>query len=126
MSSNFQRPNQSDRARGQVWDILTNFSYSPSSLESWCRLAAQITIAGLAITTFKALDGDVCGQGWSVWLPQTWGIPSGCFVRSLVKNVPDSFLDRPAQSPRDENVLEPIRMGQPEQPATRTNDRRGG
>lgn len=77
--------------RGSISDELFNFQYNPASPESWIRFACQVTIAGAVVILIKSLDGDVCGQPWSFWQPQTWGIPSGCFVRGLVKGVPNDF-----------------------------------
>ena len=95
------------RNSSNIWSILFDFSYNPASLESWVKLMAQVTVVGAAIVGVKALDGDVCGQGWSVMLPQTWAQPAGCFVRSLVKNVPNSFLEVTPATPSSDQVIEP-------------------
>lgn len=85
--------------RGNIFDELTNFSYSPTSPESWVRLVAQVSVAGSVIVLLKALDGNVCGTAWNFWVPQTWGNPIGCFIRSLVQNVPDDFVSTPTATP---------------------------
>lgn len=93
-----------------VWDVLTDFNYNPASFESWLKLMCQVTVLGGAIVLVKALDGRTCGNGWNWWLPQTWGNPAGCFVRSLVRNVPDNFLDdRNRELPPEEpaNLIQP-------------------
>ncbi len=77
--------------RQSIWTTLTDFSYNPSHPASWVKLGCQVCVAGMLIALLKALDGEVCGRGWRWDIPQTWSNPVGCFVRSLVRNVPDSF-----------------------------------
>ena len=81
-----------------IWEALTDFSYNPASAGSWVKLGCQVGVVAAAIVLIKATDGVTCGKGWSSWLPQTWPNPVGCFVRGLVKNVPDNFLDESATS----------------------------
>ncbi len=111
MSQNNQGNNQNYQSKRShsIWESLTNFSYNPASPESWVRLAAQVAIGGMFLMLFKALDGTTCGRGWNLWVPQTWSTPAGCFTRSLVKNVPDNFLDgttAPSDDPSND-VLQP-------------------
>lgn len=93
---------------GSIWDVLTDFNYSPSSVESWVKFGCQVLVVGMVITTLKALDGEVCGQPWNLAFPQTWGNPAGCFVRSLVRNVPNSTFSPDAQpQPASSDVVAP-------------------
>lgn len=117
--NNQQNNNQNSRSKNaDIWDLMTNFHYNPASPESWFRLGAQVAVGGMMIMLLKSFDGSTCGRGWNIWLPQTWTIPAGCFGRSLVKNVPDNFLDgetapssgEPAPTP---DVLQPPAQFQP-------------
>ncbi|HEY9660617.1 MAG TPA: hypothetical protein V6C65_19345 [Allocoleopsis sp.] len=101
-----------------IWWSLTNFTYDPSSPESWVRLGCQVCFGGMAIIFLKALDGNVCGQPWTVALPQTWGNPVGCFIRSLVQNVPDNFLGTAGQQQQPDQVIQPPIQQQQIQPQT--------
>ncbi|HEY9660653.1 MAG TPA: hypothetical protein V6C65_19530, partial [Allocoleopsis sp.] len=40
-------------------------------------------------------------------LPQTWGNPVGCFIRSLVQNVPDNFLGTSIQQQQPQQLVQP-------------------
>lgn len=91
MSYSRDRGEGSKGKRGRITDELFNFQYNPADIESWLRLGFQVVVVVSAVTLIKSLDGDVCGQNWSPWWPQTWGIPSGCFVRGLIKGVPNDF-----------------------------------
>ena len=88
-----RRVRDSEGKRGNIMDELFNFSYSPTSAESWFRMACQVTIAGCILIGIKALDGEACGIGFNVWQPYTWASNGGCFVRSLVRNVPTGFIE---------------------------------
>lgn len=107
--ANDRVPSANNRGGSSIWAVLTDFSYNPSSAESWVRLGCQVCVAGMAIIFLKSLDGDVCGQPWTVALPQTWGNPVGCFIRSLVQNVPDNFLGTAGQQP-DQVIQPPIQQ----------------
>lgn len=77
--------------RGNILDELLNFNYNPANIESWIRVGCQVTAVGMAIVLVKGLDGDVCGSRPNLWTPSSWMSPIGCFVRGLVKNVPNDF-----------------------------------
>lgn len=108
--ANDRYPTANNRSSSSIWALLTDFSYNPSSPESWVRLGCQVCVGGMAIIFLKALDGNVCGQPWTVALPQTWGNPVGCFIRSLVQNVPDNFLGTAGQQEPDQIVQPPIQQ----------------
>lgn len=96
---------------GSIWEVLTDFNYSPSSLESWVKFGCQVLVVGMVITTLKALDGEVCGQPWNLTFPQTWGNPAGCFVRSLVRNVPNATFSPGAAPQSSSDVVAPPTNG---------------
>ncbi|WP_088893167.1 hypothetical protein [Leptolyngbya ohadii] len=96
---------------GSIWEVLTDFNYSPSSIESWVKFGCQVLVVGMVITTLKALDGEVCGQPWNLAFPQTWGNPAGCFVRSLVRNIPNSTFSPGAQPQQSSDVVAPPTNG---------------
>ncbi len=95
------------RNRGSFFATLWDFSYEPSNPADWIKFGCQVGTVGFFILLIKAMDGTTCGQGWSFWVPQTWGNPAGCTLRGLVRNVPDTFLnDRNTSSP---GIVEPAR-----------------
>lgn len=96
--------NNRNNRKQSIWENLTDFSYNPADIGDWVKLGCQVMVVGSFIVLVKALDGETCGAGWSVWMPQTWGNPVGCFVRGLVRNVPDDFLDNRSTTPE---VVEP-------------------
>lgn len=89
-NSNSTQTNKSGK-RGNILDELFNFDYNPANFESWIRIGCQVTAVGMVIVLVKGLDGDVCGSKPNLWTPSSWMSPIGCFVRGLVKNVPNDF-----------------------------------
>ena len=77
---------------GGITSYLMNFNYG-LNVESILRVICQVSVASSVIMFAKAMDGEVCGARTEFWNPSSWSVPAGCFIRSLVQNIPNDFSD---------------------------------
>lgn len=110
-----------------IFKWLLSFTYEGS--EGLFKFFVQACVVGALVVFGKSVQGEYCGNGFTLWVPQTWTSVVGCWYGGMVKTVPSDFLN-PASGGQstgnDETIVAPSQSQQQyERPSQRQQDQYG-